>query len=156
MAGLLAVGQARANDSKTVLSLNAGIQTNLFSTTSFDVVQGTLDLRIGFRLGSSFQISPEFMFATSDKFHTDFGFLYPGIMLNFVARDFFLGAGFVLPIIYGGEITTFNPAPKINLGFTSGSFILTAYIIMWMENTFSSSLNFPNFNYVGATFGYRF
>jgi len=34
--------------------------------------------------------------------------------------------------------------------------MLTAYIIMWMENDPFNYWDFPNFNYIGATVGYRF
>ena len=77
-------------------------------------------------------------------------------MLNYVSNGFFAGAGVVLPVTYESEVRTSNPAPKFNIGFTKDGFILTAYIIMWTESTWAGYYDFPNLNYIGATFGYRF
>ena len=156
--GLLVVGAfGQAQEKKVAFSLNLGIQTNLWKDTSFDLTQGTLDLKAGIRIGRSFQISPELMYVTSHKFHLDYGYIYPGVMLNYVAKNFFIGAGAVLPIVYGGgESHSGNPAPKINVGYIADHLMLTAYIIMWTEHDPYGDSNFPNFNFIGATVGYRF
>jgi len=161
--GLLVVGLlwgaalAQAQEKKVALSLNLGIQTNLWKGTSFDLTQGTLDVRAGIRLGRSFEISPEFMYVTTHKFHLDYGYLYPGVVINYVAKSFFVGAGAVLPITYGGgETNSGNPAPKFNIGYVNNHIMLTAYIIMWTESDPYGEFNFPHFNFIGATVGYRF
>jgi hypothetical protein len=156
--GFLAGGVfAQAPEKKVVGSLNLGIQTNLMQGSSFDVSQGTLDLRIGICLGKSFLISPEVMYATSHKFHFNYGFVYPGVVFNFVAKPFFIGAGAVLPVTYGGGSTdTGNLAPKFNVGHMGEHFVLTAYIVMWREDTLGGYWNFPHFNYIGTTFRFVF
>jgi hypothetical protein len=156
--GLLVVGAfAQAAEKKVTFSVNVGMQTNLWKGSSFDLSQGTLDVRAGIRLGRSFEISPELMYVTSHKFHLDYGYIYPGVMLNYVAKHFFIGAGAVLPIVYGGGTSdSGNPAPKINVGYIADHLMLTAYIIMWTEHDPYGDFNFPNFNFIGATVGYRF
>ncbi len=107
MLGLLVVGLlagglfAQAPEKKWAFSVNLGVQTNLWRGSSFDEAQATVDLRAGYRIGKSFEISPEVMYATGYKFHTDFGFLYPGVMLNYLAKGFFVGAGAVIPVAFG-------------------------------------------------------
>jgi len=157
-AGLLAGGLfAQAPEKKWAFSINLGVQTNLWRGSSFDEAQATVDLRAGYRLGRSFEISPEVMYATGYRFHTDFGFLYPGVMLNYLAGHFFVGAGAVIPVAFGqGSSSSGNPAPKINIGYTGDHFILTAYIIMYTERDPDNYWNFPHFNFVGASLGYRF
>jgi hypothetical protein len=159
MIGLLVVGFlvgasfAQAQEKKIAFSVNLGVQTNLWKGSTFEEAQGTLDVRAGIRLGKSFEISPEIMYATFYKFHFDAGFLYPGVMLNYAPGNFFVGAGAVLPVVIGGdEISSGNPAPKINIGYTTGHLVLTAYFIAWTE----SEINFLDMNFVGATIGYRF
>jgi hypothetical protein len=152
---LIGASFAQAQEKKVTFSVNLGIQTNLWRGTSFDLSQGTLDVRAGIRLGRSFEISPELMYATSHKFHFDYGYVYPGIVFNFVTKGFFVGAGAVLPITYGGGDTgSGNPAPKINVGYFSHGINLTAYIIMYTES--SDYWGFPHFNFIGTTVGYRF
>jgi hypothetical protein len=152
--GLLAGGTfAQAQEKKVMFSVNLGVQTNIWRGNTFNEAQGTLDVRAGIRLGKSFEISPEIMYATFYKFHFDAGFLYPGVMLNYAPGNFFVGVGAVLPVIFGGgETSSGNPAPKINVGYTTEHLVLTAYFIAWTE----SEINFLDVNYIGATVGYRF
>jgi hypothetical protein len=152
--GLLAGGAfGQSKEKKVEFSLNMGVMTNLSKYSSFDEAQGTLDLRAGIKLGKSFQISPEIMYATFYRMHFDYAYLYPGVVVNYVAKDFFLGAGVVVPILFGqGESNSGNPAPKINIGYTKGHLLLTVYMITWTERY----MDFLDFNFVGATFGYRF
>jgi len=155
LAILLGGALAQAQEKKVSLSLNLGMQTNLWRGTSFDLFQGSVDFRAGIRLGKSFQISPELMYVTSHKLHTDYGYIYPGIMLNYQAKNFFVGAGAVLPVVYGGgETDSGNPAPKLNVGYIVKNIMLTVYIIMWTEK--DDYWGFPHFNFIGATVGYRF
>ena len=156
--GLLAAGLfAQAPEKKWAFSVNLGIQTNLWRGSTFDEGQGTVDVRAGYRLGKSFEISPEVMYATGYKFHTDFSFLYPGVMLNYVGREFFVGAGAVIPVTFGGDSSSSgNPAPKFNIGFYHNHLQATAYIIMWTEKDPYGYWNFPHFNFAGLSVGYRF
>jgi len=134
-------------------SLNVGVQTNLFKESSFDNAWFTLDARIGIPLGRSVEISPEVMAAIDDSFETEVIWLYPGAMLNFMLGDFFVGGGAVLPIIFfDGESESGNIAPKINVGYRAGSLVLTAYFMTLTEE----GLDFLEFNYIGATVGFRF
>ncbi len=152
--GLLAGGAfGQSQGKKMEYSLSMGVMTNLSKYSSFDEAQGTLDLRAGINIGESFQISPEIMYATFYRMHFDYAYLYPGVVVNYVAKDFFLGAGVVVPILIGqGQSNSGNPAPKINIGYTKGHLMLTAYMITWTE----SNMNFLDFNFIGATLGYRF
>jgi hypothetical protein len=161
MAGLLVMGLlagwalAQAPEKKVTFSVNLGLQTNLWRGSSFDLTLGTLDVRAGIRLGRSFEISPEFMYVTGHKFHLDYGYLYPGVVVNYVGKNFFVGAGVVLPVVYGGgDTSSGNPAPKFNIGYIHDHLMLTAYIIMYTEN--DDYWGFPHFNYIGGTVGYRF
>jgi hypothetical protein len=134
-------------------SLNAGVQTNLFKGSSFDNAWFTLDARLGIPLGRYLEISPEVMAAIDDSFETEFIWLYPGAMLNFSLGDFFVGGGAVLPIIFfDGGSESGNIAPKVNVGYRAGSLVLTAYIMILNEE----GLAFLEFNYIGATIGFRF
>jgi hypothetical protein len=156
VAGLFAgaaAEQALAQEKKAAFSLNLGVQTNIWSGTSFDNAWFTLDARVGIPLGKSFEISPEVMATVDDSFNFDLVWLYPGVMLNYKAGNFFVGAGAVLPVVFGGgESDTGNPAPKINIGYKYGKLMITAYAITWTE----SGLDFLDMNFVGVTLGYRF
>jgi hypothetical protein len=156
VAGLFAgaaVGQALAQEKKTEFSLNLGVQTDIWKGTSFDWAWFTVDARAGFALGRSFEVSPEVMFVlyNIEDYHSVL--VYPGVMVNYKAGNFFAGAGVVLPIAFsGGESDTGNLAPKINIGYKFGKFAITLYAITYTE----SGLKFLDVNYVGATIGYRF
>lgn len=156
--GLLAGGLfAQAPEKKWAFSINLGVQTNLWRGSSFDEAQGTVDVRAGYRIGKSFEISPEVMFASGYKFHFDYSFLYPGVMLNYLAKNFFVGAGAVIPIAFGsGSSSSGNPAPKFHVGYIHDHLQVTAYIIMYTESDPSGYWSFPHFNFVGASLGYRF
>lgn len=148
-----AVQEASAQEKRVDLSLNLGVQTNLYSETSFDNAWFSLDFRAGVRLGRSFEISPEVMAAVDDSLGFGAVWLYPGVMLNYTPGIFFVGVGAVLPVwLTGDESDTGNLAPKINLGFRSGHFTVTAYLFTWTE----SGMGFLDYNFVGATLGYRF
>lgn len=152
MAGLAATG-AWAQVKKVDVSLNLGVQTNIWSGTSFDNAWFTLDLRVGIALGRSFEISPELMYATDDSLDFSWSNLYPGVLVNYKSGGFFAGAGIVLPIGFGeGESDTGNPAPKVNVGYDFSSFKVTAYFIAFTE----SGINFLDMNQAGVTLGYRF
>jgi hypothetical protein len=109
--------------------------------------------RVGISLGKSFEISPEVIATVDDSFDFNLVWLYPGVMLNFKAGNFFVGAGAVLPVLFGeGESDTGNPAPKINVGYKCGKFMITVYAMTWTE----SGLDFLDMNFIGATLGYKF
>ena len=110
VAGLVlavAVAPAWSQDKKVNFSLNAGVQTNVWDGSSFDQAVFTLDGRVGFALGKSFDISPEFMavFNYGSYFDTSGAtLLYPGVMLHFKSGKFFVGLGAVLPwLFYDGD-----------------------------------------------------
>lgn len=145
----------QAQDRKLNLSLNLGLQTDLWRETAFDYLLGTVDFRVWFRLGRSFRIGPELMYVTGHRFNLSYGFFYPAVMVNFIAGNIFIGAGATMPVFFDKyETATGNPAPKLNIGLMKGNLVFTAYIIMWAED--HPSLNFPNVNFIGATAGYRF
>ena len=147
------VGSAQGQEKKLAFSLNLGVQTNLYSDSSFDNAWLTLDARLGIPIGKHVEISPEIMAAVDDSLNFEAVWLYPGMILNFKLGNFFAGAGAVLPIIfYEGESDSGNLAPKVNIGYTAGHLTLTAYILTWTEEY----MDFLDINFIGATIGYRF
>jgi len=148
-----AFSNALAQEKKLSFSLNLGVQTNLYSESSFDNAWFTLDARVGLPIGASLEISPEVMAAVDDSLDFDVIWLYPGLMLNLRLGRFFVGAGAVLPVIFfEGESDSGNLAPKVNIGLSAGPVTLTAYIFTWTEE----NTDFLEFNFIGATIGYRF
>jgi len=148
-----AFSNAQAQEKKLAFSLNLGVQTNLYSESSFDNAWFTLDARVGLPIGAFLEISPEVMAAVDDSLDFDAVWLYPGLMLNLKLGRFFVGAGAVLPVIfYEGESDSGNLAPKVNIGYSAGPLTLTAYIFTWTEE----NMDFLEVNFIGATIGYRF
>lgn len=138
---------------KAAFSLNLGVQTNVWSGTSFDNAWFTLDARVGFGLGKSFEISPEVMYAVDDSFDFSIGWLYPGVLVNYKSGGFFAGAGVVLPVVFReGESDTGNLSPKINLGYDFGNIKLTGYFLVFNE----TGIDFFDMNQAGVTIGYKF
>jgi len=154
LVGLLALGaqQGWSQGKKANLSLNLGVQTNLWPGTSFDFAYFSLDFRAGFPIGKSFEISPELTALIDDSFDFSGVELDPGVMLNYNSGNFFVGLGAVLPIWLGDGSDVATPAPKINIGYNIGKFKLTAYLLTWTD----SGSGFLKYNYIGATLGYRF
>ncbi|HUT08205.1 MAG TPA: hypothetical protein VMY15_05115 [Candidatus Latescibacteria bacterium] len=153
--GLLAVGaqQGWSQGRNVDLSLNLGAQTNFFPGTSFDWVDFTLDFRAGFALGRSFEISPELMALVDSDFSFHGVELSPGVILNYKAGNFFVGAGVILPIwLESGNSDAGKLMPKFNVGYNFGKFKLTGYLLTIAE----SGAGFLKYNYLGLTFGYRF
>jgi hypothetical protein len=149
----VAVAPAWSQSRKAAFSLNLGVQTNIYSGSSFDNAWFTLDARVGIPVGGSFEISPELMYAVDDSFDFSFGSLYPGVLANYRAGNFFVGAGVVLPFFYGdGSSDTGNLAPKINVGYDVGKIKLTAYFIVFTE----SDISFLDMNQAGITVGFKF
>ena len=152
----LAVTPAWSQGKKAEFSLNAGIQTNVWDGSSFDQAVFTLDGRVGFPLGKSFDISPEFMavFNYGSYFDTSGAtLLYPGVMLHFKSGSFFVGLGAVLPwLFYDGDSEAGDISPKIDIGYKFGKLQVTAYMITWTE----AGIDLLDVNWVGLTLGYRF
>ncbi len=67
-----AFSSAQAQGTKTAFSFNLGVQTNLFSDSSFDNAWFTLDARFGIAVGQFLEISPEVMVMVDDSFDFDF------------------------------------------------------------------------------------
>lgn len=159
-AGFMAVGAlqpAWGQEKKAQFSLNAGVQTNVWEGTSFDKALFTADARVGILLGRSFEVSPEVMvvFSYLNMFGGSGGtLLYPGVMLNWRARNFFVGAGAVLPwAFYEGESESGNLAPKVNIGYTLPNGLqLTAYYLCWTEE----GIDLFDAGFAGITLGFRF
>jgi hypothetical protein len=153
MLGGTAFAQTAESGRKPEFSLNLGAQTNVFRESSFDNAWFTLDARAALPIGASLEISPEVMATVDDSFDFKAVWLYPGAVLNYKIGDFFIGAGAVLPIVFfEGESNTGHIAPKANIGYRIGNFVLTAYFVTWTDK----GLDFLDLNFVGATIGYRF
>jgi hypothetical protein len=153
----VAVPPAWSQGKKVNLSLNVGVQTDIFNGTSFDKALFTLDARAGIKLGGPFEISPEVMVVFS--YLTMFGgsggtLVYPGAMLNYRNGNFFVGAGAVLPwAFFEGSSDTGSLAPKINIGYTFGNNIqITAYYLCWTDDP----IKLFDAGFAGVTLGYKF
>jgi hypothetical protein len=143
LSGQLLCGGLLAADlpKKPSFSLNAGVQMMIWSDV--EAGQLTLDFRAGFRLGKYFELSPEIAFwAGGDTGHStsDKSRLSPGVMANFIAGRFFMGAGVILPSRFG---------VKANIGYIFGHVMVTAHI---GSATFSDERN----TIFGLSAGYRF
>ena len=146
-------GLAAAQEKKVNVSLNAGVQTNIWKGTSFDNAWFTLDLRVGIPLGASWEISPEVMYAVDDSFDFSWTNLYPGVLANYKSGGFFVGAGLVLPFGFGeGDSATGHISPKINAGYDLGKLKLTAYLLILSD----TGVSLFDMNQAGITLGYRF
>ncbi|MEN6561698.1 MAG: hypothetical protein ABFD52_13085 [Acidobacteriota bacterium] len=164
IAALAGLGSAWGQEKKIAFSLNAGVQTNFFNfdgeSSSFDRALLTVDGRAGFPLGRNFEISPEVMAVFNYGSLEDFStwVLHPGVMLNYRSRNFFAGAGAVLPIMFwsgGGDSgsETLRISPKVNIGYSFPNGIqLTAYYLCWLEE----GIGLFDFGFAGLTLGYRF
>jgi len=141
LAGAAAAGPP---EKKTVFSLNAGIA---YDTTDDEMIVATLDARVGFRLGSHFQLSPEVTYAP----HPQASILSPGLILNYISGHVFIGGG-VLAQFHGSYDSFW--AVKFNVGYARGHLLATAY--------FSAELYTDEYtglfgsHRVGLTAGYRF
>jgi len=144
---------AQAQEAKTAFSLNLGVQTNLYSESSFDNAWFTFDLRAGIGAGRVLEISPEIMAAVDDSLKTDAVWLYPGLLLNLKFGGFFMGGGAVLPIVVrDGGSDSGRVSPKVNLGYRAGRLNLTVYLIAWNQEF----VDLFDLNQIGATIGFRF
>ena len=149
---LLAGGVFAAAPGKMVaFSLNGGLQLLFWSDVISQHV--TLDFRAGFRLGKSFEISPEIMYAGyghSSHLPADRSRIYPGVIANFVSRHFFAGVGVTFPIVLDGG-SAIPLAPKGNIGLVLGRWMMTAYLV---SSALSGETSWaPIF---GLSIGYRF
>ncbi len=154
---LAAAAPAWAQDKKISFSLNAGVQTNVFNGSSFDNAAFTADGRVGILLGRNFEISPEVMavFNYGTLFDESGGtLLYPGVMLNYRARSFFVGIGAVLPWWFiDGDSGTDRISPKVNIGYTFPNGIqVTAYYLTLNEQY----TDLFDLGFAGLTIGSRF
>lgn len=157
MLALANVGPAWAQEKSTTFSLNAGLQTNVISGTSFNKVAFALDSRMGFSLGPHFEVSPEVMivFSYTRLLGGSGGMiLYPGAMLNYRARNFFVGAGAVLPwFFYGGEADNDRVSPKVNVGYIFPNRIQVTVYYLTIRKEY---IDLFDLGFAGITFGYRF
>ncbi len=147
--GLLAGGAfAQAPQKRVALSLSAAL---LFDSEESGGAQWGMDLRAGFRLGRRLQLSPEIMYAG----FAGHSFLFPGVMLNYMGREIFAGAGLVFPLQvsgYGGSES--SVAAKFVLGYAKGPIILTGFFMGSITTDEYTSL-FEH-NRIGLTAGFRF
>ena len=142
-----AVQLAYAQDKKVEFSLNLGVMTYLGSGDSFADFLLAFSPQLDIHVTKGFMISPEVMVVTDTHFSGAIG--YPGVILNYTGKGFFVGAGVVLPVAITEDAGVGSIVPKINIGYRGKKVNLTAYLITSTQQMFSDNL-------VGATIGYRF
>jgi len=142
-----AVQLAYAQDKKVEFSLNLGVMTYLGSGDSFADFLLAFSPQLDIHVTKGFMISPEVMVVTDTHFSGAIGF--PGVILNYTGKGFFVGAGVVLPVAITEDAGVGSIVPKINIGYRGKKVNLTAYLITSTQQMFSENL-------VGATIGYRF
>jgi len=144
-----AVQQAYAQDKKVEFSLNLGVMTYLGSDySSFADFLLAFSPQLDIHVTKGFMISPEVMVVTDTRYFSGV-IVYPGVILNYTGKGFFVGAGVVLPVAITEDEGVGSIAPKINIGYRGKKVNLTAYLITSTQRMFSENL-------VGATIGYRF
>ena len=127
--------------------LNFGIMTD--DSLTFDPLIWSAGAEIDFLLGDHIMFSPE---ATLNGYKFEFKqfLLIPGAILNFKADPLFVGGGIVKGFLIGsGYDASSDVALKLNAGFISDSFKLTAYLITDFDSLFKKGM------LVGATIGFR-
>jgi opacity protein-like surface antigen len=147
----LGARQAQAQDKKIEFSLNLGAMTYVGGDADFfsDIlimVSPQLDIHLAKRL----MISPEVMLGTDFQFNGVY--VFPGVILNYIGKGVFAGAGIIVPIAvnlgwWGAEVDP--PGLKLNLGYRGNHINLTAYLITEFQGMFSDNL-------IGVGVGYRF
>jgi len=143
-----AAQQAYAQDKKVEFSLNLGVMTYLGSDySSLADFLLAFSPQLDIHVTKGFMISPEVMVVTDTHFSGALG--YPGVILNYTGKGFFVGAGVVLPVSITEDAGVGSIVPKINIGYRGKKVNLTAYLITSTQHMFSENL-------VGATIGYRF
>ena len=149
LAGLAAL-PGFSQEKKVEFSLNLGVMTDLGSEGSFSEALFTFAPQVDFHVTRGFMISPEVMLITDDSFSFDPLLLYPGVLLNFTSKGFFVGGGVVLPVIFWKDGTdTGDLLPKINIGYRGPHVNVTAYLL-------TDTHEFFKYNLVGLSAGYRF
>jgi hypothetical protein len=109
----------------------------------------TVGAEFDFQIGDYIMFSPE-VILVGYKFEFKEFFLYPAAILNFTASNFFIGGGITKGFYIGsGASGSTDFALKLNAGFLTESFKLTAYLISAFDNMFKDMI-------IGASFGFRF
>ncbi|MGB8959771.1 MAG: hypothetical protein WCC00_12250 [Candidatus Aminicenantales bacterium] len=138
-----------SQEKKVEFSLNLGVATNLDPDDSFSDAMFTFAPQVDFHVTRGFMISPEVMVITDDSFSFH-PLLYPGVLLNYTSKSFFVGAGFVLPVMFWeGSPDTGDLLPKINIGYRGPHVNVTAYLL-------TDTHEFLKYNLIGLSAGYRF
>lgn len=128
--------------------LNLGIMTD--DSLGFDPLIWSVGLELGIPLGSFLVFSPECLLY-GYKFEFKQFLLFPGAILNINLSQLFLGGGVVKGFTIGeGVSASTDLALKLNAGFQSYSFKLTAYLITPFDALLEKGM------IVGATLGFRF
>lgn len=151
--GLLAGGAlqpAYAKGKKVDFSLNIGVMTDLGGGESFSEALFTFSPQADFHVSEHFMVSAEAMVITNDEFRFNPFFLYPGVLLSYTSKGFFVGGGVVLPVIfYEGESDTGDLLPKIHFGYRHKHLNFTAYLLTDTDELFK-------YNLIGLSVGYLF
>ncbi len=146
MTVLAGAALAQAPARRAVFSVGAGL---LYDSEEPGLAQWGLNFWVGFRLGRHFMISPEMMFAGS----AGHSFFYPGLILNYLGRQWFAGAGLVQPVEMVGQGDT-SLSAKFVLGYGGGSMIFSGFFMGSLETDQYRSL-FEHYR-IGVTLGFRF
>ena len=147
LCGLMLVSGVHAAGSQMNFGLNFGIMTQ--DNFKFDPIMWTVGAELDFQLNDYVMLSPE-VTLVGYKFAFKEFLLFPGAVLNFTARSFFVGGGITKGFYIGSGDTTeiTDVALKLNAGLLTDSIKLTAYIITPFNGIFEAMI-------IGATLGFR-
>jgi len=134
---------------KINICLNTGLQTDSILHSPL----WTWEIKGSIRVHRSLQISPEFMFSTEFSLNFRNCYINPGIMVNYVAKKFFIGAGATMLIkVAGWTRNKFSPALKINAGLIFNRGMFTVYAVPWTDYRGIES----NSTIIGASIGFLY
>jgi hypothetical protein len=147
LVGLMLVSGVFAAGNEMSFGINFGIQTD--DSFSFDPILWTAGAELDIQIGSSLMFSPEVMLV-GEGFEFKYFTLYPAAILNFTASSFFVGGGVAKGFLIGSGVSGSSDfLLKLNTGFVTKSFKLTAYALMAFDSLFKDM-------WVGASLGFRF
>ena len=135
------------NGSGMRFGLNFGAQTD--DGFSFDPFLWTVGVELDFQFGDFLMLGPEVMLVGNGFEFKQF-ILYPAVILNFTAGNFFIGAGMAKGFFIGSGMSgSTDFLLKLNAGLIARNVKLSVYALMAFDSLFKDMA-------LGATLGFRF